>query len=85
MSSGRYSTRDFNTAALLVFCEYEILEVTREGTPDSRDGKGKTRVFHFEDSPQLQKDILDYRNGKKEGNLRKYKEATDIVKDLVHS
>lgn len=83
--SERFTTTDFYTAALLVYCEYEILEVTREGPPDKRDNLGKTRRFHFEPSDQLNEDIMNYRNGKKEGNLKKFKEAIETVKDLVHS
>ena len=83
--SEKFTTTDFYTAALLVYCEYEILEVTREGDPDRRDGQGKTRRLHFEQSDALKKDIMDYRNGKKEGNLKKFKESIETVKDLVHS
>ena len=83
--SEKFTTTDFYTAVLLVFCEYEILEVTREGKPDSRDGLGKTRRFHFDACDQLQQNIMDFRNGKIEGSLRKFKEAVETVKQLVHS
>ena len=79
-----YTTTDFYTAALLVSLEYEIKEVTREGKPD-RDGKGKTRRLHFEDSEQLQKDIMAYMNNKKKGLLRDFRDAIETIKDLVHS
>lgn len=83
--SEEFTTTDFYTAALLVFCEYEILKVTREGKEDRRDGLGKTRRFHFESSDKLKQDIMDFSNGKKHGSLRKFKQAIEIVKDLVHS
>lgn len=83
--SDRFTTTDFYTAALLVYCNYEILKVTREGHEDKRDGLGKTRRFHFDESDQLNKDIMDFRNGKKIGNLRKFKEAIECTKDLVHT
>ena len=81
----KFTTADFYTAALLVYCEYEILEVTREGKIDSRDNLGKTRRFHFEASDKLSQDIMDFRNSKKQGNLKKFKEAIENIKDLVHS
>lgn len=79
-----YTTTDFYTAALLISLGYEIQEVTREGKPD-KDGKGRTRRFHFEDSPELQKDIMSYMNNKKQGLLRDFRDAIETVKDLVHS
>ena len=80
----RYTTTDFYTAALLICLDYEILEVSREGKAD-KDGKGRTRRFHFEDSPELQQDIMKYMNNKKSGLLRDFRDAIETVKDLVHS
>lgn len=79
-----YSTTDFYTAALLISLGYEILQVTREGKAD-KDSKGRTRRFHFEDSEELQTDIMAYMNNKKQGLLRDFRDAIETVKDLVHS
>lgn len=76
---GNYSTTDFYTAALLICLECEVLEISTEGP------KNKVKRFHFEDSPQLRKDILDYMNKKRTGNLRDFRDAIETVKDLVHS
>jgi hypothetical protein len=83
--SEEFTTTDFYTAALLVHSEYEIRGVTREGPEDKRDGLGKTRRFHFTNSEELSREILDFRNGKKTGSLKKFKEAIETIKDLVHS
>ena len=80
-----YTTTDFYTAALLVSQKYEIVEVTREGQKSDKDGLGRTRRFHFVDSPELQKDIMDFMNNKKTGLLRDYRDAIETIKDLVHS
>lgn len=80
-----YTTTDFYTAALLVSQKYEILEVTREGTKLDRDGLGRTRRFHFVDTPELQKDIMDFMNNKKMGLLRDYRDAVETIKDMVHA
>jgi hypothetical protein len=80
-----YSTADFYTAALLICLRYEIVEVTREGVESRRDGKGRTRRFHFYDSKELRQDLMDYMNNKKVGNLRDYRDAIETVKELVHS
>lgn len=80
-----YTTTDFYTAALLVSQKYEILEVTREGAKLDKDGLGRTRRFHFADTPELQKDIMDFMNNKKMGLLRDYRDAVEIIKDMVHA
>ena len=79
-----YTTTDFYTAALLVCLGYEIKSVSREGQ-DDKDGKGKTRRFHFKDSGELTSDIMAYMNNKLEGKLRDFRDAIETIKDLVHS
>lgn len=80
-----YTTTDFYTAALLISQKYEVLRVSREGPRFDSNNQGKTRRFHFEDSPELQKDIMDFMNNKKTGSLRDYRDAIEITKDLIHS
>lgn len=75
----RYTTGDFYTTAVLLFTGFEVLEVTSHG-PD-----GRVKKFHFEDTPELNKVIMDYMNGKLEGNIREFRNSIETVKDMVHS
>jgi hypothetical protein len=79
LTEGLYGTTDFYTAALLICLNYEVKKITT-GQPNK-----KVKTFHFEDSEGLRKDILDYMNSKREGNLRDFRDAIETVKDLVHS
>ena len=74
-----YSTTDFYTTAVLICKEYEIVKVTRE----KKDSK--VRRFHFESTDELQDTIMKYMNGQLEGNLRKFRNSIETVRDLVHS
>lgn len=71
-----FATTDFYTSALLVCLGYEIKKITADG---------RVKKFHFEDTPELRQDILDYMNRKKMGNLRDFRDAIERIKDLVHS
>lgn len=75
----RYVTSDFYTTAVLILSGFEVLEVTSHG-PDRR-----VKKFHFEDTEELQKVIMDYMNGKLEGNIRAFRNSIETVKDMVHS
>lgn len=85
MADEQYSTTDFYTAALLICLEYEIKKISRENSSGEEVHNGRVRRFHFEDTPALRQDILEYMNGKKVGNLKNFKDAIETVKDLVHS
>ena len=75
---GLFGTTDFYTSALLICLGYEIRKITSENF-------GKLKKFHFEDSEELQNDILAYMNRKQVGNLRDFRDAIERVKDLIHS
>lgn len=77
--SERYSTTDFYTTAVLISKSYEIVEVTSEGPG------GKVKKFHFKDSEDLRKTVLQYHNGTLEGNMRNMRNGIEAVKDMVHS
>lgn len=85
MSEELYSTTDFYTAALLICCDYDVQKVTRENGGGEEDPRGRVCRFWFSESPELRQDILSFTNGKKDGSLKKFKEAIETVKDLIHS
>lgn len=78
-----FSTTDFYTIAILLYTEYEMLEITHEG-PKGKDKQGRVKRFHFEDSPELRETIRLYINSKIDGNLRKFCNAIETVKNMVH-
>ena len=75
----RYSTTDFYTTAVLISQDFEIAGVTDEGH------QGKVKRFHFENSSAVEKVVMNYVNGKLQGNLRDFRNAIETVKDLVYS
>lgn len=80
-----YTTTDFYTAALLISLDYEICEVRSENPNGKENARGHVKRFCFLDSDALRKDIMEYMNSKKVGNLRKFRDAIETVKDIVHS
>lgn len=74
-----YTTTDFYTTAVLIATKYPVLKVTKEG-PTNR-----VKRFHFESSEELENTVLTYMNGTLEGSLREFRNAIEVVKDLVHS
>ena len=79
MGEDRYVTSDFYTTAVLILNGFEVLEVTSHGPTL------KVKRFHFKDTEKLQKVIMDYMNGKLEGNIRAFRNSIETVKDMVHS
>jgi hypothetical protein len=79
MAEELYSTTDFYITAVLIAEDYEVQDITREG-PDQR-----VKRFHFEDSKELRNAVLQYMNGKLNGSYKKFKQAIETVKDMVHS
>ena len=73
-----YFTSDFYTAAVLIAQGFEVIDVT-SSPKDSR-----VKLFHFNDSDELRNTRMAYANGKLEGNLKKFKQAIDEVKTLIH-
>jgi predicted secreted protein len=78
-STNEYSTTDFYTTAVLISQNFIVVEVTKEGHG------GKVKRFHFKKTPELQKIVMDYINGKLEGNIRIFRNAIETVKDMVYS
>ena len=78
-SSNGYSTTDFYTTAVLISQSFPVVEVTKEGHG------GKVKRFHFKKTPEVQKVVMDYINGKLEGNIRNFRNAIETVKDMVYS
>ena len=78
-SGNGYSTTDFYTTAVLISQDFPVIEVTKEGHG------GKVKRFHFKQTPEVQKVVMDYINGKLEGNIRDFRNAIETVKDMVYS
>jgi len=76
---GGYSTTDFYTTAVLIAQEFQVTEVSSEGTG------GRTKRFHFDKTPEVQEAVMSYINGKLEGNIRDFRNAIETVKDMVYS
>jgi len=74
-----YSTSDFYTAAVLIAFGFELTDIT----PSTKDSKVK--IFHFADSDELRNTRMMYANGKLLGNIKKFKQAVEEVKELLHS
>lgn len=74
-----YSTTDFYISAVLIATSFEVLQITKEG-PGNR-----VKRFHFEDSQELRDTVKNYLNGKLQGSFREFKNAIEVVKDLIHS
>lgn len=74
-----YNTTDFYITAMLIAEDYEVLEITKEG-PENR-----VKRFHFEESKELRSKVLKYMNGNLSGSYKKFKQAIETVKDMVHS
>jgi len=74
-----YSTTDFYTTAVLISQEFQVTEVTKEGH------QGKVKRFHFDKTPEVQGVVMNYINGKLEGNIRDFRNAIETVKDMVYS
>lgn len=74
-----YGTTDFYTTAMLISKKFEIKKVTSEGR------EGRTKKFYFEDSDELRETLMRYMNAALEGNIREFRNAIDVVKDLVYS
>lgn len=74
-----YGTTDFYTTAVLIAHEFELKHVGTEGP-----GK-KVKRFYFEDTPELRDIVMKYMNSQLDGNLRRFRNAIDTVKDMVHS
>ena len=79
MSNDLYNTTDFYITAVLISSDFDVQNITKEG-PDDR-----VKRFHFEESTELRNTILKYMNGSLDGNLKKFKQAIETVKDMVHS
>lgn len=73
-----YSTTDFYTTAILLYHNFDVIDITKEGPGD------RVKRFHFEDTDELQEAKKDWLNGKTVGNIRKFKDCVERVKDLVH-
>ena len=71
-----FSTSDLYTSAVLLCLDHRITDITAEG---------KIKTFHFENTEELNRDVFDYVNGKKLGNLRDFRDAIERVKDLIHA
>lgn len=74
-----YSTTDFYTTAVLISQKFQVLYVSKKGTT------GKVKCFHFDNTPLVQKAIMNYINGNLEGNIKEFRNALETVKDMVHS
>jgi predicted secreted protein len=74
-----YSTTDFYTTAVLISQEFQVTEVTKEGH------QGKVKRFHFDKTPEVQGVVMNYINGKLEGNIRDFRNAIETVNDMVYS
>lgn len=74
-----YTTTDFYTTAVLISKKFIVTQVSTEGP-----GK-KVKRFHFTDSQDLRQVVLSYMNRVLEGNIREFRDAIEIVKDMVHS
>lgn len=74
-----YITGDFYTTAVLILNKFEVLKLTSHG-PD-----GRVKKFHFEETEELKEVVMDYMNGKLEGNIRSFRNSIEVVKDMVHS
>ena len=73
-----YATTDFYVTAMLIATKHSVEEMSAEGNG------GKTKRFHFVDSPELRKTIMKYMNGTLEGNLRDFRNAIEVTKDMCH-
>ena len=74
-----YNTTDFYITAMLIAEDHEVISITTEG-PDNR-----VKRFHFDDSEELRSKVLQYMNGKLNGSYKKFKQAIETTKDMVHS
>lgn len=74
-----YGTTDFYTTAVLIAHEFELKHIRSEGPGN------KVKRFFFEDTQELRDVVMKYMNSQLEGNLRRFRNAIDTVKDMVHS
>lgn len=74
-----YSTTDFYTTAMLISQNFEVMNVTKEGS------EGKVKRFHFKKTEEVDDVILRYVNGNLEGSIRDFKNAIECVKDMVYT
>jgi len=74
-----YITGDLYTTAVLLLKGFDIQEVSSHGP------EGRIKKFHFNDCPELQQVLMDYMNGKVEGNIRDFRNKVENVKDLIHN
>ena len=74
-----YTTTDFYTTAILISKKFQVIKLTTQGNWNH------IKRFHFSDSPELREIVLLYMNRQLDGNLRDFRDAIEVVKDLVHS
>jgi len=73
-----FSTNDLYTTAILIACGFPMVEV------DTNDDTGR-KTFYFDNTEDLKKSLMAYRNGTLTGNLKNFKNAIENVKDIVHA
>lgn len=79
-TTGLYNTKDFNTITLFKHHQirFERVAVGEGGDPP------RTKRIYVQDTPELQKLLLDYENGDITVDAKAYMRSVEETKEFVH-